>query len=304
MYNPLMLSLFYEGYKGVPAEDAEALTELESNVGALRDKIIRVVIKKRYEHEIGKERVKGRLGAVPFSLDDVYYILGYATMRTAGKPQGTTFYEWTFMEALPAGKVKPREKRARLFREFAQRLNLILEVDDKIYNKAYVMAHQMIYDHFGFDFGTKYLCEPKYNRDMMSNKPATLLSSINDERAVEVLISALRDPSFYVRYGVLNALWRLPDKRAVEPVIGVLQDEDPIIRELAIFFLQKLGDVRAVDPLIGLLTDRAQAHLYRVCYAAAKALEAICTPAAIAAVQEAEKKGLLEDGYVDSGWEW
>ncbi len=54
---------------------------------------------------------------------------------------------------------------------------------------------------------------------------------INDTRAVEPLIQALKDNNSYVRCCAALALGEIKDKRAVEPLILALKDNNSYVRE-------------------------------------------------------------------------
>ncbi len=118
------------------------------------------------------------------------------------------------------------------------------------------------------------------------------LGKLGDVRAVDPLINTLKDEDKHVRRNVAEALDKLRDVRAVEPLINALKDEDKWVRRDAAFALGELGDVRAITPLTQLLSDNARATSYsrdRVCDVAARALEKIGTPEALAAVAEWRK---------------
>ena len=87
------------------------------------------------------------------------------------------------------------------------------------------------------------------NTIMLSNK------KINDERAVKLLISALKDEDSLVRKHLAIALGRTKDPRAVTPLISLLQDNHSGVRRWAAHYLGLLGDERAVEPLITALKD-------------------------------------------------
>ena len=69
------------------------------------------------------------------------------------------------------------------------------------------------------------------------------LKELNDTRAVEPLIQALKDEDSSVREGAAWALGKLNDTRAAEPLILALKDkdEDPDVRWRAAEALTKLG---------------------------------------------------------------
>jgi HEAT repeat protein len=96
---------------------------------------------------------------------------------------------------------------------------------------------------------------------------AAALGQLGDARAVEPLLSALRDAPVEplplrlgdadsgVRHQAAEALGQLGDVRAVEPLIGLLGDAGSDVQRAAAEALGRLGDVRAVEPLLRALGD-------------------------------------------------
>lgn len=84
---------------------------------------------------------------------------------------------------------------------------------------------------------------------------ARALGELGDSRAVEPLITALKDENAHVRRRATWALGELGDPRAVEPLRVALKDEDETVRADAATALEKLGNARAVEPLRAALED-------------------------------------------------
>jgi|GEM_PF-1970110 len=103
------------------------------------------------------------------------------------------------------------------------------------------------------------------------------LGKLKDPRAVEPLIKALKGKDLDVRRRAARELGELKDPRAVEPLIGALKDEDPLVRWSATEALGKLKDPRAVEPLIKALKDKD----LDVRRSAAKALGKLKDPRAV-----------------------
>ena len=78
---------------------------------------------------------------------------------------------------------------------------------------------------------------------------------IGDEKAVELIIRALRDKDSDVRSAAIWALGEMGDLRAVEPIIQCLKDKDKDVREEAVLVLGNMKDAKAVEPLIQALDD-------------------------------------------------
>jgi HEAT repeat protein len=86
---------------------------------------------------------------------------------------------------------------------------------------------------------------------------AISLGRLKDRRAVQPLITALRDADSDVRFSAAMALGQLEDARAVEPLIAALQDPERPVREMAASSLSSLRDPRAAEPLLRALRDPA-----------------------------------------------
>jgi HEAT repeat protein len=68
--------------------------------------------------------------------------------------------------------------------------------------------------------------------------------------AVDPLIAALQDRSFYKRQAAVDALTKLADPRVFKAMLQALNDEDLQLRARVIDSLAHIGDARAVEPLI------------------------------------------------------
>ncbi|HHT9138888.1 MAG TPA: HEAT repeat domain-containing protein [Candidatus Wunengus sp. YC60] len=91
------------------------------------------------------------------------------------------------------------------------------------------------------------------NEDVRRNA-ADVLVKIGP-RAVEPLIAALKDADENVREHAAKALGEIKDPRAVEPLITALKDENKEVRRHAAQALGESKDTRAVEPLIAALKD-------------------------------------------------
>ncbi|MEW5945385.1 MAG: HEAT repeat domain-containing protein, partial [bacterium] len=83
------------------------------------------------------------------------------------------------------------------------------------------------------------------------------LGELRAAEAVEKLIRMLMfdETDKEVQIEVVNALNKTGDDRAVEPLITVLKEDDWELRWRAIHALGRLGDERAVEPLLEMLED-------------------------------------------------
>jgi len=89
------------------------------------------------------------------------------------------------------------------------------------------------------------------------SQAAQSLGNIKDARAVEPLITALRDEKVEMRRTAAIALGNIKDTRAVEPLITALRDEDSDMRSDAAEALGHIKDIRALDPLIAALKEES-----------------------------------------------
>jgi HEAT repeat protein len=149
---------------------------------------------------------------------------------------------------------------------------------------------------------------------------AEVLGKLGDVRAVEPLVTALKDEARYVQAAAAEALGKLGDVQAVGPLVAALKDEDMNVREAAVRalgelgdagtkslitalkdgdgnvrktaaeVLGKLGDVRAVEPLVTALKDEAWWYVRE---AAAEALGKLGDVRAVEPLVAA-----LKDGFV------
>jgi HEAT repeat protein len=83
---------------------------------------------------------------------------------------------------------------------------------------------------------------------------AKVLGFIGDERAIDPLISTLKDPNKLVRREASTALSKMGNI-AVDPLISILSDEDWKVRGAAAWALGSIGNKMAIDPLNKLLDD-------------------------------------------------
>jgi HEAT repeat protein len=96
------------------------------------------------------------------------------------------------------------------------------------------------------------------------------LGEIADTRAVEPLITALKDPEFEVRKNAAEALGKMGTP-AVKPLIAVLKSRDDGVRYNVVRALGEIGDPSAIDSLNSAMRDSNDG----VCNSAAIALSKV-----------------------------
>ena len=97
--------------------------------------------------------------------------------------------------------------------------------------------------------------------EVSRSKAARILGLIENVKATEPLIEALKDESVVLRSEAAKALGPIGDRRAVEPLIKILEDENEWItaRANAVEALGKIKDESSVEPLIKALGSRVEA---------------------------------------------
>ncbi len=288
---PLLLSLFAFAYKD-QGNEAAKLRDLRASPGDLRDTIFGEYVRERYEHEERKLKLRKPPEKMPFTLDEIYEVLGFAAMVATGPTHfGIRSIEQQ-SEILEAFFEHYEETHGQAweqdFADFAIRLHLLAP---KIYTFEFV--HLMLQYHFAFIFSLLRLKDPRcYGMiDLLiwayHWSPAIALGTIGDQRAVEPLVLALTDHDTEIRSDAAEALGMLGCRQAVEPLFDALSDLDNDVREAAAKALGQIGDARAEGPLIQLLSEPPKAFWWHkpINEAAAEALTRIGTPKALAAVE-------------------
>jgi hypothetical protein len=210
---PLLLSCFAFAYRDMTPEDTVQLRDLTDSPGDLRDAIFERYVRERYAHE--ERKLRQRREAMPFSLDEIYRVLGGVVMENVATGlKGTTsilFREENvlihrdFEMALPDTEIVP-------FLELAIRLNLLAQGEITHFH----FIHLLLRDYFAFGHA----------------------------------LSAMGDLNSSVRYYAVHALGRVRDTRAIEPLVAALSDADFLVRETAARYLGWFRDTRAIEPLI------------------------------------------------------
>jgi hypothetical protein len=77
--------------------------------------------------------------------------------------------------------------------------------------------------------------------------------ALGADGAVEMALTALRDPRRQVRHIVAAQLTPTGDRRVVEALVALLDDTDGYVREAAIMGLEREGEVAALEPLRALV---------------------------------------------------
>jgi HEAT repeat protein len=97
----------------------------------------------------------------------------------------------------------------------------------------------------------------KEEKDILGGDAAWALGKIKDARAVEPLVAVLNDGTS-IGWSAAWALGEIGDARAVEPLITALEEGKEIVRGDAARALGEIGDTRAVELLIAALRDESK----------------------------------------------
>lgn len=84
---------------------------------------------------------------------------------------------------------------------------------------------------------------------------STFLSMMVGEPAVEPLIKALDDPSYYVKKGVIEVLGKIGDERAIEPLIARMYAESSVFLNHAYGALEKIAEKTGSDKILRLFAE-------------------------------------------------
>jgi hypothetical protein len=96
--------------------------------------------------------------------------------------------------------------------------------------------------------------------DLKTRKDAIRsLRKIGSNKAIDAIITALKDKNREIRKEAASVLGRLRGKRVVEALCSALKDEDKEVRKTAVLSLLEIGSMKAVDPLINILKDECKA---------------------------------------------
>lgn len=193
---PLLLSLLAFAFQGLP-DRVRNLKDMEE--GELRDAIFEQYIKKRYDHEVLQYELRG--DEIPYTISQIYDILGHVAMRNACIGVSTTESEEA---ASPANATTDNvlgikdfsfilddESKILDFVEFMIRLHIF--VGDA--RTEFRFIHLLLRDYFVYNY-----CLPRVfdaEQYIMGGpneiNPAKALSRIGDPRAFDRLVELYRD---------------------------------------------------------------------------------------------------------------
>jgi hypothetical protein len=268
---PLLLSLFAFGYKD-QGEEAAKLRDLRTSPVDLRDAIFRQYVTRRYKHEARKLRYRQPPETLPFTLEEIYEVLGRISAEYAiWYPSVDILFAREFVTIL--GK-----ENARGFIELVLELNLVIPSGINLPgHDTYRFVHLLLREHFAFETLVIALGDEDWN---VRCSAAEALGQRGNTRAIPALTVALSDRDSHVRAQIVESMGEIGIV-AVESLNVALRDSDVLVCLSTITALAKIGNVRAVELLSTALCDNREfIRTY-----AAKALKQIGTPEALAAVE-------------------
>ncbi|MEZ4669955.1 MAG: TIR domain-containing protein [Anaerolineae bacterium] len=147
---PLLLSFFAFAYRDdLDGTERAHLANFSNSPGDLRDKIFETYVRKRYEHE--ERRYVARREAMPFTLEEIYEVLGKVAKTLALKPNykyvdvNMTHYRWEHIPPVYSFREKDLHVNDQsLLLRFVVNLNIVYSD----HNQAYSFNHLLVRDHF------------------------------------------------------------------------------------------------------------------------------------------------------------
>lgn len=317
---PLLLSFLAFAYRDMSDEERQHLRDLSHSPSDLRDKIFETYVRRRYEHEERKLKVRGE--TMLFTLEKIYEVLGQAGINNLRDYRRglLTDSETDILFKDSIGKMLD-DKGVQLFFQSMVLLHLVIPRKERGWGDTFRFIHLLLRDHFISAYSLPHLWSTDSDlrymvlaliwiRDNRALEPLLAIfeerqleeysrhavmqyfAQLGDSRTVPLLITALGDEDAYVRSISARGLGRLNDIRAVQPLMSILNDSDADVRSSVAQALGNLGDPNAVQRLIPLLSDVEESRPKRVCDFAAEALERISTLEALAAVKTWRQQAL------------
>jgi hypothetical protein len=245
---PLLLSLFVVAFS---KRDLPGVTDL--SVGAVRDAIFELFIRRRYEHEARKPN-----SSLPFTLDQLYSYLGSMVARVEPYLPGGGW--WDVPTLLTTDHIRGRfgEDNGDALAEMLVRLNLLVPTDATRLR----FLHLLLRDHLAFRQALK-LADSSIAVERVG--AMIVLGELRDPRSLSTLAQATKDARRQVRWQATAALAELKDVATIPVLISMLADgsqptladaydQTPMARSIAADGIVAVG-APAVPALIAALDD-------------------------------------------------
>jgi hypothetical protein len=249
---PLLLSLFAVAFS---KQDLPGITDL--SVGAVRDAIFELFIRRRYEHEARKPN-----SSLPFTLDQLYSYLGSMVARVQPYLPGGGW--WDVPTLLTTDHIRERfgEENGDALTELLVRLNLLVPTD----STRLRFLHLLLRDHLAFRQALKLA---NGSRAVERVGAMIMLGELRDPRSLSTLSQGTKDARRQVRWQAVAALAQLHEVATIPVLVSMLSDssqptladaydQTPVARSIAADAIVAFG-AAAVPALIAALDhDSAQ----------------------------------------------
>jgi hypothetical protein len=255
------------------------LVECGAPSGEIRDEIVPIVLRQRYDRERQKPDA-----VIPFTLEEMYEHLRYGIMGLANGDIQAYSGGPSFKGPLEYWLAQVVGERTEAFLEEALRMRFL--VHDETYQFSLVVRDHMAFGYFLDKLSDR---ETKYR-----SHAALILGYIGDPRAVDTLVAVLEDErdEALVRAHVAMALGAIEDERAVLPLVLLLDDEHEVTRDgvylkaFAKAGIRRMGTI-ALDVLFTTLADpQPLVRAYAI-----EALVHLADPCAISRLQALHNDG-------------
>ena len=132
---------------------------------------------------------------------------------------------------------------------------------------------------------------------VLQDTAISILSTLKDKQAVEILNSLLTQGDSSVRKRATDALAKIGSEKAAEALIQALQDKDASVRWRATYALGKIGSRKTVEGLIQALQDKDASVRWSAAYALGEIISEKAAEALIQALQDkdASVRGSVAD---------
>jgi DNA polymerase III delta prime subunit len=287
---PLLLSFIAFAFRDAPME----LLPRGLKGIALRNFIFERYVQKRYKYEEDRNET-----ALPFTLHEVYEVLGHVAMINASGDIRRGLYSPILENILMKRDFSEKITRATRmvqFIEFVTHLRLLVPIDIKIFHTMRFI-HLMLRDYFVYTYCLPNLENENLYTEYYEPNPAKALGMIADDTLVINLAQVLNHPtkSLPVREGIAAAFGIAGLDSSIPALQQALRDLQPTIRYRA---AEALGKLKATTVITD-LSDALQDENIHVRISVIHALENIGTPTAVRVLQKALHDTTLIEDWVN-----
>lgn len=260
---PLLLSLFAFAYQDMSEAERQQFKNLQ-HAGDVRDKIFEAYIRKRYEHETNKLKLRGE--RPPFTLEEIYEVLGHVAMLDANNWDEDNLIRHSYFRQVLG------DQKIDAFTSWMTQLHILvwngqivlhlsLHYGTTQYENSWRFIHLFLRDYLVYQYCLPRLFDPSFYPEFgelerkRDEGPAEALGNIRDPRAIKSLYKILADKTLpaRIRSSAIYAVGKMGDRQAVPQLIQSLVDTDETVRISAAYALGRSGSNEAIQPLIAAL---------------------------------------------------